>query len=137
MKSYELSYLILPEMSEEEAKAFQEKIASLIKEEGGVLNDQGIIERIRLAYNIQKQSQAYLAVLNFQQEPLKLTELEKKLKLEKQILRYLILFKKKLKPISQKRQRPEPIIKKERVVSEKEKKVELQEIDKKLEEILQ
>jgi small subunit ribosomal protein S6 len=136
MKTYELTYLISSELSEEEAKEFQGKVTSLIQAEGGVLVEQSSLLRKKLAYPIKKQTQAYLAILVFQSEPEKIANLEKKLKSENQILRYLILTKKELKVVS-KAPRIPPLPKKPKVVvPEKEKKVELKEIEKKLEEIL-
>jgi len=140
MKSYELTYLISAELTEEEARAFQNKIASLIKEEGGILDEIRTPFRRKLAYPIKKQIQAYLAFLNFKINPEGLINLEKKLKSENQIIRYLILIK---KPVKAKKERVrgitarlEPIPFAEKKFTEKEKKVELKEIEKKLEEIL-
>jgi len=62
----------------------------------------------------------------------KLGSLEKELKSEKKILRYLILARPKIK-IAKVRKRPTKVIPK---IPVKEKKVELKEIEKKLEEIL-
>jgi len=131
MKYYELNYLISPEISEEEVRAFQEKTAALIKEEGGILIEgSNLLSKKKLAYPIKKKGEAYLATLNFQLNPEKLPNLEKKIKLDLQILRYLILTKSPEKRIS--------VLREEKVkpVSVSEKKVELKEIEKKLEEIL-
>jgi len=137
MKTYELTYLIAGDISGETAKEIQGKVASFIQEEGGVLLEENSLLKRKLAYPIKKstlptqQSQAYLAFLNFQIQPENLTNLEKKLKAEGQILRYLILVKKKVKAI------PEAVkISPKKVPVGKEKKVELKEIEKKLEEIL-
>ena len=128
MKTYELTYLITPDLSEEETRAFQEKIIASLQEEGGILTEAGIISKKRLAYPIQKKIQVYLAVLTFQLNAEKLVNLEKKLKAENQILRYIIITKvpRKEKVFRIKKALPPP----------KEKKVELKEIEKKLEEIL-
>jgi len=128
MKHYELTYLITPELPEEETRAFQEKIIASLQEEGGILTETGIISKKRLAYPIQKKIQAYLAVLTFQLNAEKMVNLEKKLKAESQILRYIIITKvpRKEKVLRIKKALPPP----------KEKKVELKEIEKKLEEIL-
>lgn len=137
MKNYELTFLITPEISEEEAKAFSQKIVSLIQEEGGVLVGEANLLNKKLAYSIKKQTQAYLAVLFFQLEPQKLANLEKKLKAEKQILRYLILTKVPVKEKLVKAKRvPKLPISRKPTPKTKEKKVELKEIEKKLEEIL-
>ena len=132
MKSYELTYLISPNLSEEELKIFQEKIASLIQNEEGTL--QGVKNPVkrRLAYPIKKRGEAYLANLDFYLSPEKLEDLEKKLKAESKILRYLILVKEELKKIEV----PKIISKVKIPKVKKEKKVELEKIEEKLEEIL-
>ena len=132
MKLYELTYLISPELPEEELKSLQEKINSLIQKGAGVLNEIKLPIKKKLAYPIKKQREAFLTDLSFYLEPDKLGSLEKELKSEKKILRYLILAKPKLK-IAKVRKRPTKIIPK---IPVKEKKVELKEIEKKLEEIL-
>lgn len=133
MRNYQITYLINPQLGEEEAKSFQEKIASLIKEGGGVVENQPMPVRRNLAYTIKKQNQAYLAVLDFKLEPEKLSDLQKKLKEDNQIIRYLLITKRvRAREMAETfRRRPR------KIVPEKEKKVELKEIEKKLEEILQ
>ena len=144
MKLYELTYLISPDLSEEEIKEFQKKIVSLIKEKGGILNEVGLIIKQTLAYPIKKFSQAYLTTLNFQLEAEKISDLEKKLRTENFILRYLIFSKKIQKRIVGRKPAIKggkmvglSLAKKPKKIDEtKEKKVELEEIEKKLEEIL-
>ncbi len=132
--------MISPDLSEEEIREFQGKITSLIKEEGGILDESRIPVRKRLAYKIKKQDFAFLASLNFQMSPEGLVNLEKKLKAEDQILRLLIIIKKPTKFFKERvrkfRAQPELVPGEKRVHTEKEKKVELEEIEKKLEEIL-
>lgn len=131
MHFYELTYLISSDLSEKEIKTLQDKIISLIQEKGGIL---GVEEKLpfkkKLAYPVKKQSQAYLTVINFQMMAEKLIDLEKKIKLENQILRYLILAKKELR-VAKFPKKPPGSLKK--IVKPK---VELKEIEKKLEEIL-
>jgi small subunit ribosomal protein S6 len=133
MKTYELTYLISSELTDEQAASLQNKISALIKEEGGLLTGEVSISRKKLAYPVKKQSQAYLAVVNFQLSAEKLINLEKALKADSQILRHLVLIKRPTKVIKKSRMMViEPKIEKPK----KEKKVELKEIEKKLEEIL-
>lgn len=138
MKPYEIAYLISSELSEEEARAFQNKIASLVKEEGGVLDEARTPLRKKLAYPIKKQEQAYLAFFNFKLSPEALANLEKKLKEENQILRYLIVYKKPIKPMKERVRKIKPQLESGEIKEnrEKDKKVELEEIEEKLEEIL-
>lgn len=144
MKYYELTYLLAPDLSEEEGKLFQKKIQSLIQGEDGILTDSRNPLKRKLGYPIKNKGEAFLITLNFNLAPEKLGTLEKKLRSENQILRYLILTKpevkislaggKKMPPFS--KVLPSETYKGKKIVKPKEKKVELKEIDKKLEEIL-
>lgn len=129
MRHYELTYLISAELSEEELKALQEKINSFIQE-GGVLNQEGKEIKKKLAHPIEKRGVASLITLSFQMSPEKLTNLEKKIKMEPQILRYFLVAKKERKVIPKISAKP-----KIKMIKPKAK-VELKEIEKKLEEIL-
>lgn len=132
MKNYELTYLLSSELSEEEVKNLQAKIASFVQEEGGFLVEEGVFLRRKLAYPVKKQLQAYLVTFVFQLDPQKLAGFEKKIKAENQILRYLLLIKLPQKPRKIRTFARKPVAQ----IPEKEKKVELKEIEKKLEEIL-
>ncbi len=117
MKHYELTCLIASELPEQELNSLQERITSFIIEEKGIL-----LETNR------KRSKAILLLSIFQLEPGNLANLEKKLKAESQILRFLILAKKP--------SRPDEVIKIYPKVVKPKRKVEIGEIEKKLEEIL-
>jgi small subunit ribosomal protein S6 len=132
MRDYELTYLIAPELSEEEAKSLQDKVVSLMRELEGVSAGEGLPLRRRLAYPIKKKNEAYLGFVSFQMSAEKLLEFEKKLKLEDQILRFLISIK--AKPAKVRVILRKPLL--SAMPTEKEKKVELKEIEEKLEEIL-
>ena len=130
MKNYELTYLISTDASGEELKNLPEKIKSFIQEEEGAIKKTTEPSKTKLGYPIKEKEQGFLTVLNFSLNPEKIANLEKKLKAESQILRYMILNKdlpeKILRP---KRTRPE-------LKTKESEKVELKEIDKKIEEIL-
>ncbi len=139
MKQYQLTYLISPDLSERELREFQEKTISLIQEEGGALSEVREPVRKKLAYLIKNRGEAYLATLNFRLQsgkpdssptPTKkgLANIEKKLKSESQILRYIILTKPARRIMVTGKPSKKPVSPKT--------KVELKEIGKKLEEIL-
>jgi small subunit ribosomal protein S6 len=132
MHSYELTYLISPDLSEEELKIFLEKINSFLEEEGGKSEDLKLPIKKRLAYPIKKKNEGYFGTLNFYLLPEKLETFEKKLKKEPKILRYLLLRERLPKKIEIPRIRPKAKAPKVK----KEKKVELEKIEEKLEEIL-
>lgn len=137
MRNYEITCLIAPELSEEEAQKFQEKISSLIQSEGGIIIEiKGMIKKI--FFFTKKRKEAFTFTLGFQMEPDNLQSLNKKLKDEKQIIRFFTMVKPKFREMARQRRRE---IKKsvERVTEEKTEpkiKVEIAEIEKKLEEIL-
>lgn len=148
MRYYELTYLLSPDLSEEEVRRWQEKIRTTIQEEGGIISETKNPLKRKLAYPIKdnlrsKKREGYLATLSFnldsdrqKSRPEKLENLEKKLRAENQILRYLISSKRRAKIIAMaKKPFPKPKIPK-KVEKPKVKKVELGEIEKKLEEIL-
>ena len=132
MKYYELTYLISPELSENELKETQEKIISLIKKGGGEIEKSNKPIKVKLKYPIKKQGEGFLGTLSFYCPPEKLKNLEEKLTKEGFILRYLILRKKLFKKLKVAEIKTE----KKMIKPKKEKKIKLEEIDKKLEEIL-
>lgn len=127
MKTYEFTYLIKPNLLKEDINSLQETIKSFIKEEEGSIVRINPPLKKNLAYPIKKNKDAFLADLTFDLNPDKLDSLEKKIKSEKRIIRYLLLKKKLLKKKLKVRatRKPQP-----------KAKVELKEIEKKLEEIL-
>ena len=126
MNFYELAYLISFKLTLEDAKNFSEQIIYWIKKEGGMVDEVKNPKRIKLAYEIKKETEGFLVSLNFHLEPEKLENVVKKMKSEGQILRSLIFTKKTPKE----KELPKiPKIK-------KEEKVALEDIEKRLEEIL-
>ncbi len=144
MKNYELTYNIDGLLEESEAKNLKEKISSFILEsEGMIIKDLSVFKRVKLGYPIKKSSQAFFFALEFQLAPEKIIEVDKKLKAEKDILRYALFIKKPYKEGKLPRRRPAKTITSKSISSKttlgaktSEPKVELKEIDKKLEEIL-
>ena len=140
MRYYELTLLISPHLSEEELKLFQEKIKTFLIKEGGVLVEARNPVKKNLGHFAQNRFQpktetVYLVSLGFNLPPDKLENLEKKLRPETQILRYLILSKRVPKVI-----KPVPsrisLVTGKKFEKAKKEKVKLKEIEEKLEEIL-
>jgi len=130
MKNYELIYLISSDVSREELKNLSEKIKSFIQEEKGAIKKTREPSKTKLGCRIKAKGEAFLSILNFSFHPEKIANLEKKLKGENQILRYMILNKDlSEKILYPKRTRSE-------LKTKEPEKVELKEIDKKIEEIL-
>jgi len=132
MKNYELTYLISPDISEKQAQILIAKINDAIRTDAGNISNASGPSKIKLGYLIEKESEAFLVSTYFSLNPDKIINLEKALKEEKKVLRHIIIIKKELK---EKPARLRKSIKSSAPESEA-KKVELREIDQKIEEIL-
>lgn len=127
MRYYELSYIASSKLNEEELKSLQERIILKLKNEGGILDEETPPLKRTLAYPIKKETEAFLVSLSFFLNGEKIEKIKKELEKEKEILRYL-LFQKKA---------PKEKLEKEKIKKpEKPKKVDLEELEEKLEEIL-
>lgn len=132
---YDLTYILNPNLSEEEVVNYKKQIRDLIiSKEGQILAELPENKR-KLAYPLKKMVQGYYLSLDFEMPAESLAELEKKLKLDNNVLRHLIIKKEKIvveafseedTTKSRRERRPK-----------KEERVKIEELDKKLEELLQ
>jgi len=140
-KNYELAYLLSSSVPEGEVLTWAGKITH------AVTDAKGIVRRIeepylrRLGYPIQKETQAYFGWTTFTVAPEKLAEIKKVLKALGKIIRLLILEEtRKTAPVRPMRLRTIPTAPVTRPIlreTEKpEEKLDLEALDKKLEEIL-
>lgn len=128
MKSYELTYLISPDHTEEETKNLSEKIANFITELSGLIKTNHNPSRTKLAYLINGKREAFLNSIEFSLNPEKIKDLKNKMKMG-EIIRYVIVIKAK--------ERKAPLKKPRVAEKSKEQKVEIENMDKKIDEILQ
>lgn len=126
---YELTYIINPDLTEEQISELKGKINNFIIEQEGEIKEERKELKMKLAYPIKKFNFGCYASVDFNIEPQKLLEFEKKLKPENNILRYLMIFKEKETPIERVPVKPA----KEKKIKEK---VKIEELDQKLEELL-
>lgn len=128
-QNYELAYIISSQISEEASQEISRKINNFIQEKQGVVSESQLPKKIALGYPIRKQVFAWFQTTHFSLDSSNLSDLEKNLKEEKDILRYLILKTKPMRIRSVRAPR-KPLEK------SKSQKVDLEEIEKKLDEIL-
>ena len=144
---YEVAYLVSPAYSEEEAQNFQQTLKNLVQSSGGLIDQEGGVEKRRLAYPIKKMREAHLGSFRFLLSAEKIAEFDGKLKTSKEILRHLIVHTKRQPPRTIRTQviRPQLVIDEPEIstkkpeakpVEVKEPASDIAEIDKKLEEIL-
>lgn len=140
---YEIVYLISPSLMEGEALDFHQKIKNEAQSLGAIMEEEGKTEKIRLSYPIKKQLEAHLGSFKFVLDPTKIQELNSKVKAENQMLRLICVktVRPQQRQIITKPFRQVPEIKPAQNWSpasiEKETPaISVEEIDKKLEEIL-
>lgn len=153
MKIYELTYIVSPESTLEQAETFFNEIESFIQSKEGVLLKQINPIARTLSYPIKKHASGFVASIEFQLEAENLKEVKDMLTKNDKIVRHMVIIKKPLKDLKRRRQRKEVTttfettkIEKEenkeilKPVSEKSpteiEKVELKDIEQKLEELL-
>lgn len=164
MKTYELTYILSPDFSIEEAEAKAKEYEFLIQEKDGVILRSEKVTPKTLSFAIKKQGTGFYTVLEFQLLPEKLLLLTSKLQADKKVIRHMVLsYNPNKKFMKERRERKKPLaveevvtvkeeiieepkkvkeVKEEKEVKEvkkpkKEKqKVELNDIEKQLDEIL-
>lgn len=146
-KNYEAAYLISPEVAEEEVFGEAGKITSFIQDAHGLVGRIEEPKKRKLAYPVQKLQNAYFGWTTFAIAPEKLADIDKKIKAEKNIIRYLIAEEVKrpvveFRPRPARPLRPAPAPRLEEVkpfvpqAPKEEDRAKIEELDKKLEEIL-
>lgn len=146
MKHYELLYVIPSKYTEAEVENITAQINNLIQRMGGEVTFTDNLGEMKLAYPIRgAQSGEYVhngsyAIIEFNLEPAKIKEVDSALKLTPEILRFQIVNKrlKTQAEIEQEKVKKEKIVQGEKLEkSAPTPKISLEELDKKLGEILE
>ncbi len=140
MKTYELTYIISPELTSTDAETLKQDVESFIKEKEGLVLKSNKLTMQTFAYLIKKQSSGYFAILECQMEESTVLALKEMLEKNSKVLRNLIVIKKPAKPMKERRTRRPMAMAEVKVSPIEEKKrgekVEIEEMEKKLDEIL-
>lgn len=127
MKTYDITLLLSSELTEEQANTtFQEELSSL-QEQGGILHKQEIKGKRRLAYPIKNQRNAHLAQVSVSCSPEAIQATRDTIKNHAHVLRFLVAVAN--------RPDPAPRARRESPKEAPRERVEIADIDKKLEEI--
>ncbi len=141
-KKYEIAYVLSPTILEEEVSAYANKIALAIEDTKGMIKYVEEPKKIRLAYPINKERNAYFGWTVFTVARDGIKAIDKKVKELKDVSRFLIVEKDakevSIKPIRFIPSKSEHAPAKHTEVSADtpEEKLDLEALDKKLEEIL-
>lgn len=140
MNHYELLYIIPHTYPEERQGKIVSQIEALLKKEGGSITKTESLGKKKLTYPIRKIRFGFYNLVELDLESEKLKEINRQLRLVPEVLRFLMASKKKVveKPIKPKKVKEirEMKIYKKEPKKEKPKKVSIEELDKKLDEIL-
>lgn len=91
MRTYELTYIIHPDVSEDERPALTRQIEEAIKAGGGQVQKAVDWGRRKLAYRINDQREGHYIHLLVELEQQAIPELERSLKFNENVLRYLLV----------------------------------------------
>ncbi len=91
MREYELVYIVSPAVAAEEIEKITQRVAQLIENGGGEVNQTDLWGRKRLAYPIQDFREGQYVALKLRLKPEAVRELERSLKLTEGVIRYLLV----------------------------------------------
>jgi len=142
-KKYEFAYILSPKVADGEALTVAGKFAKIIEDAGGMVSHQEVPKKRKLSYPIKKERMGFFGWINFSDNPEKILALEKKLKGEENILRHLVVEAVEI-PLRESRpftprvsSRPAKLpVTQPADPGKEDEKLDLEELDKKLEEIL-
>ena len=91
MRKYELLYVLQPNLEEEQLQTLQERVLTIIREQGGQDTEVKEWGKRRLAYEISDFREGYYVEVHFQGTPQVVAELDRVLKITNGILRHLLV----------------------------------------------
>ena len=93
MRNYEGVFIISPDLSAEASKSTVAQIEELVSKSGGRVDGLQDWGRRRLAYKIKKKQEGNYVILNFQLDSAQTKRLEQVLRLNDNLLRFLLVNK--------------------------------------------
>ena len=91
MRQYELMVILDPETEERTVDKTMDKFLTVVKSDGGTVDNVDIWGRRRLAYDIKKKSEGIYVVVNMTTEPATAQELDRQLNLSESVMRTKLL----------------------------------------------
>lgn len=96
-KIYELTFIVHPDLTEDERNQVVERVEGWIAAEDGEIIEASDWGRRRLEYPIQKQLEGYYTFMLVRLQPSVIAELERNMKIAEDILRFLVVHQVKPK----------------------------------------
>ena len=91
MRSFELVFIVHPEVDEDDFTAVVERVTSLVERNSGEVTEVNIWGLRRLAYPIQNQWEGQYVLMLLELEPQGVAGLERDLTLVEQVIRHLVV----------------------------------------------
>ena len=91
MRQYELMVILDPETEERTVDKTMDKFLTVVKTDGGTVDNVDIWGRRRLAYDIKKKSEGIYVVVKMTAEPATAQELDRQLNLSESVMRTKLL----------------------------------------------
>ena len=91
MRSYELVFIVHPEIEGEDLTAAVETVKGLVERSGGEVTELALWGLRRLAYPIQDQWEGQYVLMELELEPQGVAEIERGLGLNEQVIRHLLV----------------------------------------------
>jgi small subunit ribosomal protein S6 len=90
MRAYELAFIVRPDLEETAFKDLVDRVKTVITEAGGQVAKVDVWGKRKLAYPIRKQNEGQYVIMQTQLEPAFCIELERNLRLQEPVIRFLI-----------------------------------------------
>jgi len=91
LSSYELMYIVKPELDDQAVQQEIEKVGQLIQTNGGQVKKVTPWGKRRLAYTVKNQREGHYVVEEFDLDQAKVTEVERVLKISDTVFRHLLV----------------------------------------------
>ena len=95
MKNYEGVFIVNPDLPHDVSKGIVTGLQDLVTKNGGRVDNVQEWGKRRLAFKIKKKSEGHYVLLNFQLDGAETKKVEQMLRLNENVLRYLIINKEK------------------------------------------
>ena len=90
MREYEVVMVVHPELDDSAFKELVDRVQGWIKDGGGQVSKVDLWGKRKLAYPIRKQNEGQYVLLKSQMSPTFCSQLERNLRLQEPVLRYLV-----------------------------------------------
>ena len=101
MNHYETLFVVKPTLTDEEIKSQIEKVKAILEKEGAELVATDDMGMRRLAYPVEKHSRGYYTVLLFNSKGETIAELERNLRINEDVIKFLTVKYSKTKEVAQ------------------------------------